>query len=67
MTSTKWDVVVNISGQPLPAVLQAERKIDWKIQDPMGQKQPVHEKVRDEIENLVMRLILELRSQSKRT
>jgi arsenate reductase len=60
-----WDVVVNISGQPLPH-LHAERVIQWKIQDPMGQRQAVHEKVRDEIENLVMRLILELRAQSKR-
>jgi arsenate reductase len=57
----RWDVVVNISGQPLPSV-DAERIVEWKIQDPMGQRQVVHEKVRDEIENLVMRLILELRT-----
>ena len=61
----QWDVVVNISGQPLPH-LQAQRIVEWKIPDPMGQRQTVHEKVRDEIENLVMRLILELRSQSRR-
>jgi arsenate reductase len=55
-----WDVVVNISGQPLPHV-QADRIVEWKIQDPMGQRQVVHERVRDELEILVMRLILELR------
>ena len=62
----QWDVVVNISGLPLPH-LQAGRIVEWKIQDPMGQRQLVHERVRDEIENLVMRLILELRVQSKRS
>jgi arsenate reductase len=61
----RWDVVVNISGHTLPA-LDAEHIVEWKIQDPMGQRQAVHEKVRDEIENLVMRLILELRTQAKR-
>jgi len=61
----QWDVVVNISGQALPS-LDAQRILEWRIQDPMGQRQVVHEKVRDEIENLVMRLILELRVASKR-
>ena len=62
----QWDVVINMSAQPLPQ-LQAARIVEWKIQDPMGLRQVVHEKVRDEIENLVMRLILDLRLQSKRT
>ena len=60
-----WDVVVNISGNPLPG-MQAGRIVEWKIQDPMGQRQVVHERVRDELENLVMRLILELRNQARR-
>lgn len=62
----QWDIVVNISGRELPPFVQAERFVDWKIDDPMGQRQVVHERVRDEIENLVMRLILELRTKSKR-
>ena len=61
----QWDVVVNISGQPLPQI-QAAKLIEWKIQDPIGQRQIVHERVRDEIENLVMRLILDLRNAAKR-
>ena len=65
MSKAPWDVVVNISGNPLPA-MQAGRVVEWKIQDPMGQRQHVHERVRDEIENLVMRLILDLRNQSRR-
>ena len=60
-----WDVVVNMSANRLPG-LQAGHIVEWKIQDPMGQRQVVHERVRDEIENLVMRLILELRTQSRR-
>ena len=62
----QWDVVVNMSGRSLPFSTQAERVIDWKVDDPMGQRQIVHERVRDEIENLVMRLILELRVQSRK-
>ncbi len=61
----QWDLVVNISGQPLPQ-LKATTIVEWKIQDPMGQRQIVHERVRDEIENLVMRLILDLRNAAKR-
>src|SRR5882724_11846588 len=33
----QWDVVVNISGYPLPQV-HAARAVEWKIQDPMGQR-----------------------------
>jgi arsenate reductase (thioredoxin) len=62
----QWDVVVNMSDRKLPYSLQSERVIDWKVEDPMGQRQIVHERVRDEIENLVMRLILELRTPPKR-
>ncbi|HEY3741247.1 MAG TPA: hypothetical protein VGL53_15460 [Bryobacteraceae bacterium] len=62
----RWDLIVNISGQPLPH-LQTGRVVEWKIQDPMGMRQAVHEKVRDEIESLVMRLILELRGPARRT
>ena len=65
MSKVPWDVVVNISGNPLPA-MHAGRVVEWKIQDPMGQRQHVHERVRDELENLVMRLILDLRNPSRR-
>lgn len=65
MSKVPWDVVVNISGNPLPA-MQAGRVVEWKIQDPMGQRQHVHQRVCDELENLVMRLILDLRNQAKR-
>ena len=59
-----WDVVINMSGRPLGA-LTGDKMIDWKIEDPMGQRQIVHERVRDEIEDLVMRLILEIRIQAR--
>lgn len=57
----KFDVVVNMSGIKVPAGLEAGRLLDWKVQDPMGQQQAVHERVRDDIENRVMQLILQLR------
>jgi arsenate reductase len=53
-------IVVNMSGVPLPGV-PAPAVRDWKVEDPIGKKDAVHERVRDEIENLVMNLILELR------
>ena len=61
----QWDLVVNMSGRQL-ASLQGTRTVDWRIADPMGQRQVVHERVRDEIENLVMRLILEFRTEARR-
>jgi arsenate reductase (thioredoxin) len=61
----QWDLVINMSGRHLVS-LQTDKTVSWKIDDPMGQRQIVHERVRDEIENLVMRLILELRAQAKR-
>lgn len=55
-----FDLIVNLSGRSLPADLRAPVR-DWKVKDPMGQKEQAYREAADEIERLVMQLILELR------
>ena len=57
----RFDVIVNMSGQKLPLAPGA-RVRDWPVADPIGQTPAVYETVAAQIEGLVMRLILELRS-----
>jgi arsenate reductase len=57
----QFDVIVNMSGQKLP-VAPGARVRDWLVRDPIGQKDEVYKAVAEQIEGLVMRLILELRS-----
>ena len=54
------DMIVNMSGLPLTA--RAVRMVTWRVPDPIGNSEMVFRKVADEIEQMVMRLILELRS-----
>jgi arsenate reductase len=56
-----FDVVVNISGAKL--AVPAPRQIDWPVPDPIGQKEEVYRSAAATIEGLVMRLILELRTE----
>ena len=56
-----FDVVVNLSGEPLPAPFAPARLVDWRVRDPIGQSETVYRDVAAQIEGLVMRLILELR------
>lgn len=58
--SEPFDLVVNISGRAAPAELRAPVR-EWKVKDPMGQKEDAYRIAADEIERLVMQLILELR------
>lgn len=55
-----FDLIVNMSGAKLPARLPIEIR-EWKVKDPIGQEEEVYVTVRDQIENAVMRLILEFR------
>jgi arsenate reductase (thioredoxin) len=57
-----FDVVVNLSGQRLPAATGTARLIDWSVRDPIGESEDVYRAVAAQIEGLVMRLILELRA-----
>jgi len=55
-----FDVVVNMSGYPL--TVPNARELTWVVPDPMGQKEDVYRAVANQIEDLVMRLILEVRT-----
>jgi arsenate reductase (thioredoxin) len=55
-----FDIVVNMSGAYLPEQV-GRRVIDWEVPDPVSLAYSAHCEVRDQIEHLVMRLILELR------
>jgi protein-tyrosine-phosphatase len=58
------DLIINMSGTKLPARMPIEVR-DWKVEDPIGRLEEVYIMVRDQIEMLVMRLILELRKENR--
>ena len=60
--SGHFDLVVNLSGQPLRAFPAAS---EWKVRDPIGGTPAEYRAVRDQIEVLVMKLILELRRKNE--
>ncbi|MBX5495689.1 MAG: arsenate reductase ArsC [Bryobacteraceae bacterium] len=64
--SSVIDLVVNMSGYPLPEAGWKEVRT-WSIRDPIGQSDKVYREVRDEIETKVMELVLELRDAARRT
>jgi arsenate reductase len=55
-----FDLVVNMSGRPV--TLGSAPVVEWKVADPIGQKEAVYREVAGQIEGLVMGLILTLRS-----
>jgi arsenate reductase len=58
-----FDLVVNMSGQPLDQTLGAPVR-DWAVEDPIGRNGKVYRRVRDQIESLVKALLDELREAS---
>ncbi len=60
-TADTHDIVVNLSGMKLPGKTPREL-MEWKIEDPYRQKPEVYRRVRAELENRVMQLVLRLRS-----
>jgi protein-tyrosine-phosphatase len=56
-----FDVIVNMSGERLPLAPGAHVR-EWPVRDPIGEPESVYIAVAGQIEALVMRLILELRS-----
>ncbi len=56
----KFDLLVNMSGHPV--TFPATDKVDWKVKDPIGQTVETYRAVAHQIENLVMRLILDARN-----
>lgn len=61
----EYDLVINISGMPLGVDLRAPVR-DWKVKDPMGQKESVYQDTANQMERLMMDLILELRQLRKK-
>jgi len=49
-----FDVVVNISGEPLPSELRTRRSIEWRVRDPIGQSESLYRTVAAEIEEGVL-------------
>ena len=58
---SKYDLLVNLSGEKLPAKMGVAVE-DWPVKDPFGGTDEEYRRARDEIEMLVMRLILRARA-----
>jgi arsenate reductase len=65
VTLSKFDLIINMSGRQFPLRVSIPVR-DWKVEDPIGQSEDVYNTVRDQIENSVMQLILELRREQKK-
>lgn len=61
--AAKFDLVVNMSGSRLPNMPVEVRQ--WKVADPIGETEDFYVTVRDQIENEVMRLIIEFRREMR--
>jgi arsenate reductase len=56
------DLVINMAGYKLPGAL-GKKVVEWHVKDPFRASPEAYRAVRDELEQRVMRLILELRKQ----
>jgi arsenate reductase (thioredoxin) len=64
LSGAEFDLIVNMSGYPLPQLNGATLR-EWDVADPILMDYGEHCRVRDQIEMLVMKLILELRREQK--
>jgi arsenate reductase len=55
-----FSMIINITGRTLPIRAATEVR-EWAVEDPIGQSEEIYIKVRDQLEALVMKLILDLR------
>lgn len=53
-----FDLVINMSGEPIQVPCSQR---EWKVRDPLGQKEPAFQEVAVQVETLVLQLILEVR------
>ena len=60
LARVQFDTVINMSGMPLREDLKAP-VTEWKVADPIAMDYEKHCQVRDEIEQRVMKLLLDLR------
>ena len=63
-TVDDYDIVVNMAGFRLPGPAPKEL-IEWQVNDPYTSSPAVYCRVRDDLEQRVMRLILDLRKQAR--
>jgi arsenate reductase (thioredoxin) len=62
----QFDLVVNMSGSEIPAErIPGATVVEWDVDDPVFMKYEDHCKIRDRIETLVMKLVLDLRQAPK--
>jgi protein-tyrosine-phosphatase len=59
----EFDLLVNMSQTTLPAKGSLQVEV-WDVDDPFGESLQVYQRVRDDIEMRVMRLILQLRGEA---
>jgi arsenate reductase len=64
MRRSRFDLVVNMTGLPLPGDTSAPVE-EWSVPDPVAMDYEEHCEVRDQIERLVMNLILKLRREQQ--
>jgi protein-tyrosine-phosphatase len=60
----EYDIVVNMAGFKLPGPVP-KQLIEWQVQDPYGASIDTYRAARNDLEQRVMRLILDLRRQAK--
>jgi arsenate reductase len=60
-----YDIVVNMSGFRLPGP-QPKELIEWIVTDPIGAPMDTYRLTRSELEQRVMRLILDLRRRARK-
>ena len=61
MLKNGFDLVINMSGQPIPREIEAPVE-EWTVHDPIGESEEIFREVRDQIEQRVMRLVLAMRA-----
>jgi protein-tyrosine-phosphatase len=64
MDLKSYDLIVNLSGMPLHAPKETPVLV-WNVPDPVGEGENTVRQVRDQIEQLVTGLLLQLRSQQQ--
>jgi protein-tyrosine-phosphatase len=61
-----FDLLINISGELIPIRGLAAEIRAWNVADPMGKKEAAYQEALQQIENLTMSLILELRGAARK-
>jgi len=65
LEAANCDIVINMAGLSLPGYLPTE-VIEWQVNDPFGSPLDTYRAVRNDLEQRVMRLILDFRKRTKR-